>query len=62
MIILVSLIIVVPLLNCNHYSGNGIWDIEEYRTGAVNWCRFITDITEIDKAYKSMLTVRLLYL
>jgi len=40
----------------NDRKGNGIWDIEEYRTGAVNWCRFITDITEIDKAYKSMLT------
>lgn len=42
----------------NDKKADGKWDLEEYRTGAVSWCRYITDIAEIDKAYNSMLTER----
>jgi len=40
----------------NDKKADGKWDLEEYRNGSVSWCRFVTDITEIDDAYKAMLT------
>ena len=38
--------------------GDGKWDIEEYRIGSVSWCRYVTDIAEVDSAYQTLLTVR----
>ena len=40
-------------------QGEGKWDLEKYRFGAVSWCRFITEIAEVDNAYNAMLTVNL---
>ena len=36
---------------------DGKWDMEEYRNGAVGWCRYITGINEVDAAYESLLRV-----
>ncbi len=41
------------------WLADGKWDMEEYRNGAVGWCRYVTGISEIDAAYESLLTVRL---
>jgi|ERR1711911_66994 len=40
----------------NDRKGEGKWDLEKYRFGAVSWCRFITEIAEVDNAYNAMLT------
>jgi hypothetical protein len=31
--------------------------LEEYRNGAVGWCRYVTGISDIDAAYETLLTV-----
>lgn len=36
---------------------DGKWDLEEYRNGAVGWCRYVTGISEIDAAYELLLSV-----
>ena len=38
---------------------DGKWDLEEYRNGAVGWCRYVTGISDIDAAYETLLTVRI---
>merc|ERR1712137_879403 len=40
----------------NDRKGEGKWDLEKYRFGAVSRCRFITEIAEVDNAYNAMLT------
>lgn len=39
----------------NDKNCDGKWDVVEYRNGSVGWCRYITDIAEIDAAYQAIL-------
>jgi hypothetical protein len=38
-------------------TADGKWDLEEYRNGAVGWCRYVTGISDIDAAYETLMTV-----
>ncbi|KAI9554443.1 hypothetical protein GHT06_019715 [Daphnia sinensis] len=40
----------------NDKKADGKWDLEEYRNGAVGWCRYVTGIEDIDAAYEKLLT------
>ncbi|EFX72583.1 uncharacterized protein LOC124200478 [Daphnia pulex] len=40
----------------NDKKADGKWDLEEYRNGAVGWCRYVTGISDIDAAYETLMT------
>lgn len=40
----------------NFDTGDNVWDLDEYRFGAVLWC-YVTNLKEIDEAFGSMLNV-----
>ncbi|XP_057375279.1 sarcoplasmic calcium-binding protein, alpha chain-like [Daphnia carinata] len=42
----------------NDKKADGKWDLEEYRNGAVGWCRYVTGINDIDAAYETLLTAK----
>lgn len=50
------------IINSNSALGDGKWDVEEYRNGSVGWCRYVTEISQIDAAYEALLTVRFVYI
>ena len=43
--------------NCIDWLADGKWDMEEYRNGSVAWCPGVTDVSVVDAAFESLLTV-----
>nr|CAG4652399.1 EOG090X0TJE [Triops cancriformis] len=39
----------------NDSKGDGQWDLDEYRNGCVQWCRYYTDLQQIDTAFQALL-------